>query len=111
MPGCPCGSIKGYENCCGPLINGEKNAETAEALMRSRYTAYTRAEIEYLLNTLHPSKKDAYDSESLRKWSEESDWHGLEIIETEKGGEEDDTGTVEFIARYTEKEKAPSIMK
>ena len=106
MPGCPCGSIKGYENCCGPLINGEKNAETAEALMRSRYTAYTRAEIEYLLNTLHPSKKDAYDSESLRKWSEESDWHGLEIIETEKGGEEDDTGTVEFIARYTEKGKS-----
>ena len=106
MSACPCGSAKGYDNCCGPLLNAEKNADTAEALMRSRYTAYTRAAIEYLINTTHPSKKDAFDFESLRKWSEGSDWHGLEIIETEKGGEEDDTGTVEFIARYTEKGKS-----
>ncbi len=102
MPACPCGSAKAYEKCCGPLISAAKNAETAEALMRSRYTAYTRTETEYLLNTIHPSQKEAYDAESIQKWSEESDWQGLEIIATEKGGPEEDTGRVEFVARYLE---------
>ncbi len=88
------------------MISAEKNAETAEALMRSRYTAYTRTEIEYLLNTTHPSKIETHDAESIRKWSQESDWHGLEIIETDKGGKDDDTGSVEFVARYTEKGKS-----
>jgi len=103
MASCPCGSTEPYHKCCGPLLAGEKNAATAEALMRSRYTAYTRKEIEYLLNTNHPDKKDAYDPESMRKWAEEADWKGLEIIATDQGGQDDETGQVEFIARYTEK--------
>ena len=102
MPGCPCGSIVPYEKCCGPLLAGEKDAATAEALMRSRYTAYTRAEIPYLLETTHPAKKDTYDPESMRRWAEESRWQGLEIIAVEKGGPDDENGQVEFIARYAE---------
>ena len=105
MSACPCGSAVEYEACCAPLIKAEKTAATAETLMRSRYTAYARTEMEYLLKTTHPSKRDAYDFGALRKWSEESDWRGLEIIKTEKGGEDDDAGTVEFIARYTEEGK------
>ena len=105
MSACPCGSGEKYEACCAPLIKSEEIAATAEILMRSRYTAYVLTEIEYLLKTTHPSKRDAHDFESLRKWSEASDWHGLEIITTENGREPDDTGTVEFIARYTEKGK------
>lgn len=102
MSNCPCGSAEKYENCCGPFINSEKNAATAEALMRSRYTAYTKTAFEYLLHTTHPSKTDDYDHESIKKWSEESEWHGLEIIETINGGQNDDSGSVEFIARYSE---------
>ena len=102
MATCPCGSIASFEKCCGPLLAGEKTAATAEALMRSRYTAYTRKAIEYLLSTNHPAQKDAYDLESMRKWAEEADWDGLEIIATEQGGQADETGQVEFIARYTE---------
>ncbi len=102
MSPCPCGSANEYDHCCGPLITAEREADTAEALMRSRYTAYTRTETEYLLRTIHPAKQDTYDAESIRKWSEEADWQGLEIMATDKGGREDDTGTVEFTARYTE---------
>ena len=103
MATCPCGSTASYEKCCGPVISGEKNAATAEALMRSRYTAYTRNAIEHLLNTNHPDKQDAYDPAAMRKWAEESEWHGLEIVATEKGGQDDENGEVEFIARYSEK--------
>jgi SEC-C motif domain protein len=102
MTRCPCGSTASFEKCCGPLLAGEKTAATAEALMRSRYTAYTRNAIEYLLRTNHPAKKDAYDPESMRRWAEEADWDGLEIIATDQGGQADETGQVEFIARYTE---------
>ena len=39
MTACPCGSGTAYGACCGPLHDGAP-APTAEALMRSRYTAY-----------------------------------------------------------------------
>lgn len=103
MPTCPCGSTEKYDHCCGPLINNEKNAATAEALMRSRYTAYVKTAFDYLLRTTHPSKKDTYDHGAIKEWAAGSDWLGLEIIETINGGEDDDTGTVEFVARYAEK--------
>ncbi len=102
MSACPCGSAKAYNDCCGPLIDDGKIADTAENLMRSRYTAYTRSAIDYLLKTTHPGKTEDHDPDAMRKWAEESQWHGLEIISTEAGGPEDETGQVEFIARYTE---------
>ncbi len=46
METCPCGLEKTYSECCEPLINGTRKAETAEELMRARYTAYSRAEID-----------------------------------------------------------------
>jgi hypothetical protein len=52
---CPCGSQKDYVDCCQPLIKGERTADTAEALMRSRYTAHAKKEFDYLFETTHPS--------------------------------------------------------
>ena len=49
---CPCGGVV-YRSCCGPLHRGDQRAETAEQLMRSRYSAFARGEIDYLLAT-HP---------------------------------------------------------
>ena len=54
MDKCPCGSELSYAECCEPVIKGEKAAETAEQLMRSRYSAYVKTEIDYLLD-LTPS--------------------------------------------------------
>ncbi len=92
MNNCPCGSDSTYENCCAPLIKGTRTAETAEQLMRSRYSAYTESEIEYLINTTHPDQKDGMDEKSIRKWSQNATWHRLEIIHTEKGEAEDQVG-------------------
>ena len=93
---CPCGSGKHYADCCGQYLAGTANAPTAEALMRSRYTAFVFQDEDYLRDSWHPDTRpadiDARDAD-IR-------WLGLKIKRTEAGGEADDTGTVEFVARY-----------
>ena len=103
MSQCPCGSGQEYGACCGPIIRGEQPAPTAEALMRSRYSAYALVEIAHITDSLHPSSRHDHDPVASKRWAEQSEWLGLEICSVEGGGEEDDTGSVEFIASYREK--------
>lgn len=98
---CPCGSTLSFAKCCGPLIKGTSPAPTAESLMRSRYSAYTKGEIDYLYATTHPDFRKGYDHEGTRKWAESSEWLGLEIVSS-RGGGEDALGEVEFIASFSE---------
>ncbi len=98
---CPCGSKLTFDKCCEPLIKGASQATTAESLMRSRYTAYVKAEIDYLYATTHPDHCKGYDHEGTRKWAESSEWLGLEIVSS-RGGEDDSLGEVEFIARFSD---------
>jgi SEC-C motif-containing protein len=96
---CPCGSGKMYLKCCKPYIKGKANPPTAEALMRSRYSAYVRHEIDYIINTCIDG--DRIDHKSVTDWSEKSQWLGLRIINSARGGGEgDNTGTVAFEAVY-----------
>lgn len=97
---CPCGSESTFETCCGPLIAGEKFPETAEKLMRSRYTAYVRADVGYIKRTMVPEARQDFDEHETRKWAEGAKWKGLKIVATEKGGAQDDTGMVEFTATF-----------
>ena len=100
MPSCPCGLPKPYEQCCRPYILEKDFAPTAEALMRSRYSAYVMGQIQYIAKTHLETGQDDFDVEAARKWSEESDWKGLEIVQVEKGGPKDEEGVVEFMASY-----------
>ena len=68
--------------------------------MRSRYTAYTRADLDYLYNSSGPAVRKDFDMASTRKWAESATWHGLEIIATHEGGDNDSRGVVEFVAHY-----------
>ncbi len=95
---CPCGSGRDYSACCGPAIEGKARARTAEALMRSRYTAYAKGAVDYILKSCVAD--DGIDPEATKEWSEKADWKGLEIIRTEKGGAADTEGVVEFVASY-----------
>jgi SEC-C motif-containing protein len=70
--------------------------------MRSRYTAYARKEIPYLLTTLHSDHRKDYDEKNTRAWAESSVWHRLEIIRTDAGGPDDTEGKVEFKASFTQ---------
>lgn len=100
MSSCPCGSGKDFTKCCEPFLQGAAVPATAEALMRSRYTAYTLEQMEYIENTHAPETRDSLDMEATCAWAKESTWLGLRILSTEAGGPQDSEGTVEFTARY-----------
>ena len=102
MSDCPCGSSLTYDDCCGPYIAGERPAPTAEALMRSRYTAYATRAVDYLFDTTHPRRRKHSDRESIRQWAEKTSWRGLQIHQVEGGGPDDQDGMVTFTADYTE---------
>jgi SEC-C motif-containing protein len=100
---CPCGSAVSYNECCRPVIKGESAAKTAEQLMRSRYSAYVKKELDYVLTSLHPDNRAGYDESSTRAWAERAEWHGINIIKTTNGREQDSEGQVEFVVSFTEK--------
>ena len=100
---CPCGSGKSYGECCEPIIKGSKKAPTAESLMRARYTAYEKHEIDFIINTCEQGDKIAeIDRKATEDWSKNSTWHGLKVLRAEKGGESDEEGIVEFEATYSQ---------
>lgn len=102
---CPCGSARDLAECCQPLITGARPADTAEELMRARYTAYTLVATDFLRESLHPDHRAAHDAEGVRSWAAESQWHGLEIIAVEGGGPADQEGTIEFACEFTHAEE------
>ena len=75
MKTCPCGSNLKYDECCLPLIKGDKTAITAEQLMRSRYSAYVKKEVGYLRASLHPDHRSDFDEKITRAWAESSERH------------------------------------
>lgn len=99
---CPCCSGKNYTDCCEPYIEGKLEAPTAEALLRSRYSAYVLGKVQYILDTVHPDEQPKYNIKGIEKWSKNSDWISLEVLSTQNGTESDTEGTVEFIAEYKE---------
>ena len=101
---CPCGNSKSYGACCGLFHQGIKLPATAEQLMRSRYSAFVFGNAAYLANTVPPENSADYNSDSLAR--QQTKWTGLEIVSTEAGGLFDQTGYVEFIARFKEKGRA-----
>lgn len=68
--------------------------------MRSRYSAYAKADIDYVERTTAPEARSDFDRDGSLAWAKQSEWLGLEIVKTEAGGPDDTTGVVEFIARY-----------
>lgn len=86
-----------YAQCCGRLHGGTAQAETAEQLMRSRYSAFAVGETDYLLKSWHPATRPPHLEldPGIR-------WRRLEILRVADGGPSDRKGTVEFRAHYTQ---------
>ncbi|MBR7742098.1 hypothetical protein KC207_02175 [Phycicoccus sp. BSK3Z-2] len=103
---CPCGGAPvgaSYDACCGPYVSGAAWAPTAEALMRSRYTAYDRGAGDHLFRTWHPRTRPADPDPDDRVR-----WVGLRVEATEDGGADDDTGVVEFRAQWVSADDGPT---
>ncbi|MGG5507026.1 MULTISPECIES: YchJ family protein [unclassified Myroides] len=92
---CPCGSEEPIEKCCLLYIGGAQYPTTAEALMRSRYTAYVLANAKYVLETTHPRRRHLYSKKSILQWATENEWTGLIIVNAT-------VTTVTFKASFTD---------
>ncbi|WP_282784910.1 YchJ family metal-binding protein [Nocardia sp. CC201C] len=92
---CPCGSSAPYAQCCGPLHRGEGRAATAEALMRSRFSAFAVGDEAYLLRSWAPETRPA-----TVEFEPGMRWEALEIVGSTGGGPFHTAGTVEFRAHY-----------
>lgn len=96
---CPCGSGNLLDGCCGRYHAGQP-APSAEALMRSRYSAYVLGLVDYLLDTTLPVQKSALDRASISQWSAQSTWQGLEVESAELLGGKPEHAFVTFTARW-----------
>lgn len=96
MKTCFCGSDQPYSRCCGPIIKGSIKANSAEKLMRSRYSAYVMAEVDYLFETTHMSKRAGLDKKDIEQWAKSNRWQQLEIISAE-------TFIIEFKAYFRDR--------
>ena len=93
---CPCGSGDAIAVCCGPIVDGVTRAPTAEALMRSRFTAFALGRHEYIRRT-HASEMRINTDVS---GDDGVEWTYLDVLDRSAGGIEDTTGTVTFAAHY-----------
>jgi SEC-C motif-containing protein len=100
---CPCGGAS-LATCCGPYLEGLAIPETAEALMRSRYSAYVQKNEPYLLSTWHHTTRP---NDPIIDQNEKIQWLGLEVksalrLRQRKANlpEQSDSDTVEFVARF-----------
>jgi SEC-C motif-containing protein len=99
MKECPCGSVFPYTDCCGMLIRGSTVADTAEDLMRSRYTAYTLKDWDYITQTTLPEERK--NLPDLSDVNQGVQWKKLEVYGASKGGSTDQEGEVSFVATFT----------
>ena len=110
---CPCCSGAPYKTCCEPLHRGAREAADATALMRSRYAAFAKREVEYLWRTLHPEHEDrALPKEavlaSLRASCDGRKFMGLTIIDSSPP-DADGVARVRFRAKIFERGKDRSF--
>jgi SEC-C motif-containing protein len=99
MTACPCCSGRELDACCGPILAGTP-AATAEALMRSRYSSVVLNQIDHLEATHAPELKEEFNRSWAEGMARDAKWQGLEILAVTGGGPEDETGVVEFAARF-----------
>ncbi len=105
MSRCPCGLGNDYASCCQKYIDGVENAPTAEALMRSRFSAYALSKVPYVIATCHPNLRKQQNPADLMRWCQTSEFKRLEIMEKVAGNENDEQGRVRFIAWVKENDK------
>ncbi len=80
---CYCGSGKKFAVCCQPLLNGVAVAQTAEALMRSRYSAYCIQNYDYIVNTYAEVKRKELAESDLAEYTKNTTWLRLAVLQNE----------------------------
>ncbi|ALU42351.1 preprotein translocase subunit SecA [Pseudoalteromonas rubra] len=94
---CYCGSEREAQACCLPFIAGQKLPDSAEQLMRSRYSAYCLKDTGYIHRTYAQSKRAENCEASISAFAEHATFVGLEVIQCSESPEHQ---FVEFKATY-----------
>ncbi|MGK7892181.1 MAG: YchJ family protein [Xenococcus sp. (in: cyanobacteria)] len=97
---CPCRSRKKYQYCCGVYLSRTKLPTTPEKLMRSRYTAFCRGDIDYLVATHDPDKRSKNEREEIANSIKRTSWLGLTVIDASPVKQNDKIAYVEFVAIF-----------
>ncbi len=97
---CPCGSGATFADCCERVIKGEREPETAEELMRARYSAFVAGAIDFIVESTHSRTRGEVDIPYTTEWSKNSVWQGLQILETKDVDE--NKGLVSFEAKFSQ---------
>ncbi|GEP51375.1 preprotein translocase SecA [Flavobacterium noncentrifugens] len=90
---CYCCSEKLFSDCCEPFILRKQFAPTAEALMRSRYSAYATHHADYLVETTAAATRKLHKKSDILNWAKSNQWVKLEIINSSEN-------IIEFKAHY-----------
>lgn len=104
---CLCGSNKRFDLCCKPYLKGIKQAGTAKALMKSRFTAYCLKDENYLNLSWHPNSRP----KKLSLVNDSTQWQQLKILGTKKGKLMDKKGWVAFAAFYQDEQGIQGVLK
>ena len=109
---CPCGSGKSYIKCCGSLHKDEDAfaAATAEQIVRARYSAYAKREVDFIIASTHPLNEHNFmaDIDHWRKTIETNCYDNFELKKCEILSEEyegeglEEVATVKFKATMTQ---------
>lgn len=97
---CPCGYGATFADCCEPVIKSEREPETAEELMRARYSAFAAGAIDFIVASTHSRTRGEVDIPYTTEWSRNSIWQGLQIIETKDVDE--NKSLVSFEAKFSQ---------
>ncbi len=100
MKNCPCGSKLSYETCCGLYHDEKRIPQTPEVLMRSRYSAYAMAHIDYIKKTMYGKPLATFNEHEAKTWAKNTKWLKLKIINTHETS--DTQASVEFVAFFIE---------
>jgi len=114
-PPCPCSSGLRYRQCCAPYHRGEAEPPDAEALMRSRYSAFAMKDAAYLWKTLHPehaerSRPEAEVVKEFRTFAQTHQFPGLVVMDR-RPPDERGVAQVLFFAKIFEKGKDRSFVE
>jgi len=96
---CPCCSGVAFERCCEPYLNHRDTPSTPEQLMRSRYTAFSQINIDYIQETMRGAALTHFSFQDSKHWAEQSTWLRLEVVDAPEP--QGDRAVVEFKAYYS----------
>lgn len=105
---CYCCSGLFFSNCCQPLLDNRIAAANCLQLMRSRYSAYCRKNIEYIFQTCHPDCRSANSKAQITEFANSVHFVGLTIVDW-SANMASLSGSVSFAARYISNNKLETL--